>query len=46
MQPSPLALKQIKTVLKDLGNLPEPELQKRGKELLTKDFNKEGRNCE
>lgn len=27
MQPSPLALKQIKAVLEDLGNSPEPNLQ-------------------
>ncbi|WP_051470005.1 helix-turn-helix domain-containing protein [Fischerella sp. PCC 9605] len=38
MQPSPLALKQIKAVLEDLGNSPEPELQKRGKDLLVKYF--------
>lgn len=38
MQPSPLALKQIKAVLEELGNSPEPKLQKRGKDLLIKYF--------
>lgn len=38
MQPSPLALKQIKAVLEDLGNSPEPKLQKRSKDLLVKYF--------
>lgn len=41
MQPSPLALKQIKSVLEDLGNSPEPKLHKRGKELLIKYFQEE-----
>ncbi|MBW4447926.1 MAG: helix-turn-helix domain-containing protein [Hassallia sp. WJT32-NPBG1] len=38
MQPSPLALKQIKAVLEDLGNSPEPNLQEHSKKLLTKYF--------
>lgn len=38
MQPSPLALKQIKAVLEDFVNSPEPELQKLGKDLLVKYF--------
>jgi putative transcriptional regulator len=38
MQPSPLALKQIKAVLDELGNSKEPNLQEHGKKLLTKYF--------
>ncbi|MFN6572086.1 transcriptional regulator [Dendronalium sp. ChiSLP03b] len=38
IQPSPLALKQIKTVSEDLGNSPELKLHKRSQHLLTKYF--------
>ncbi|WP_255348319.1 hypothetical protein [Calothrix sp. PCC 7507] len=36
MQSSPLAFKQIRAMLEDLVNSPEPELQKLGKDLLIK----------